>query len=401
MEESAPTRHRAAIAVLSERALHDDFGLLLTRVAEAASYALDAGFCAVLELAPDGASMRTRAAYGAGSTATAEIKAGSAFGRLLMAGGEIALTDPYVAGRVPRWLLERGMMYGISHRIDGARGDFGALCAFRAGPRQFDAGDLEFLRAAANLAALAARLDRGAPARREIGRDKPRSPELIAGFLANTSHEIRNPLHVILGYNEIIADHVRESGGSLAPFVAAVERAGQRLLRTVERLLAYSRLESGAVEAKPGDTALAPLIEAIVREFEPRAAAKGIMFSAGVEEPAMAARCDPDHLAIALDNLADNAIKFTERGEIAIRLYRGPAGEPAIRIRDTGVGIDPAYLPHLFEPFSQEQSSYSRRFEGSGLGLTLARRYLELNGAAITVESKKGAGSTFTVHLLP
>lgn len=398
-EEPAPARHRAAIAVLSERALHDDFDLLLKRVAEAASYALDADFCAVLELASDGASMRTRAVYGANSPASAEIKAGSAFGRLLMAGGEIALTDPYVAGRLPQWLQERRMAYGISHRIDGAPGDFGALCAFRAGPRQFRPGDLEFLRAAANLASLAARFNRGATTGRGIARAKAQSPELIAGFLANTGHEIRNPLHVILGYNEIIADHVRERGDSLAPFVAAVERAGRRLLNTVERLLAYSRLESGAVEARPEDTALAPLIEAIVREFAPRAAAKGISFRATIEERAMAARCDPDHLAIALDNLVDNALKFTERGEIAIRLYRGAGGEPAIRIRDTGVGIDPAYRSHLFEPFSQEQSSYSRGFEGSGLGLTLARRYLELNGAAITVESKKGVGSTFTVHL--
>jgi signal transduction histidine kinase len=388
MEESAPARHRAAIADLSEWALDGDFDLLLGRVAEASCGALDANFCAVLELAPGGESMLMRAAHGAGPPASAELRAGSAFGRLLMAGGELVLTSPHMAGRVPRWLLELRMAHGISHRIGGTPNDFGALCVFRTGARRFGSGDLEFLRAAGNLIALAARIDRRAVAARRTVRTKAQASELIAGFLANTSHEIRNPLHVILGYNEIIAEHLRERGDSLAPFVAAVERAGRRLLNTIDRLLAYSRLESGAVEIRSEETALAPMIEAIVR-------------GSVIAEPAIAARCDPDHLAIALANLADNAVKFTQRGEIAITVYRGPASEPAIRIRDTGVGIDPSYMPRLFEPFSQEQSSYSRKFEGSGLGLALARRYLELNGASISVESKKGVGSTFTIHLPP
>lgn len=396
IEDCPQARHCAALAALSDRALHDDFDSLLRHIVETAACALDADVCAVLELTRDGALMRMRAGYGAERPETATIDADSAIGRLLMAGGEIALANPYIAGRLPRWLRGRRTDYGISRRIGERRGDFGVLCAFRGGA-PFTLADLGFLRAAANLATLAARVDCGG--RGGIPGELARSQELIAGFLANTSHEIRNPLHVILGYNEIIGEHLRERGDALAPFVAAVERAGRRLLGTVERLLAYSRLESGAIEPKPEEVALAPIVEAVVREFAPRAAAKGLVLSASIEGPSMAARCDPGHLAIALDNLAENAIKFTERGDIAILLYRGPEGDPAIRIRDTGVGIDAAYLPHLFEPFSQEQSSYARKFEGSGLGLTLARRYLELNGAAIAVESKKGVGSTFTVYL--
>jgi signal transduction histidine kinase len=385
---------------LSEQALDEDFDTLLRRIAEAVAGGLDAEFCGVLESAPDGASLRMRAAHGENPPGEVEMAAGSDFGRLLMAGGAIALTNPLIVSRVPRWLLDRRMANGISHRIGGRKGGFGVLCAFSAGNRQFDPGDFDFVRAAANLAAMAARLDHGGPGTREASPKPPQPSALIAAFLASTSHEIRNPLHVILGYNEIIADHLRERGDSLAaPFLDAVERAGRRLAKTVDRLLAYSRLQSGVVETRPADTALAPLIEAIMREFTPRAAAKGIALTATIEEPAMAVRCDPDYLAGALENLADNAIKFTEHGEVAIRLYREPSGGAAIIIRDTGVGIDPAYLPRLFEPFSQEQSGYSRKFEGSGLGLALARRYLEMNWAEITVESEKGAGSTFTIHL--
>ncbi|HJU29592.1 MAG TPA: HAMP domain-containing sensor histidine kinase [Candidatus Binataceae bacterium] len=387
-DESAPARHRAAIAAISERALRDDFDSLLSHITEAAAEALEADVCVVLEPMLDGRSMRLRAAYGADFPA--QVDFGAVTGRALLDGGAISLNDPLLARDVPAWLLERRLSSAISQPI-GERG-FGALCAFRAGA-QFDLGDVDFLRGAANLAALAAR-----PLCETPGR-AARAPELIAGFLATTSHEIRNPLHVILGYNEIIADHLRGASDSLVPLVDAVERAGHRLLDTIERLLAYARLESGTVKTRSADVALASVIEAAVREFAPRAAAKGLGFSAGIDEPALTAHCDPDHLMIALRNLADNAVKFTELGEIAVRLYREPNGGPAIQLRDTGVGIDSAYVPRLFEPFAQEQSSYSRKFEGSGLGLALASRYLRLNGAALSVESKKGVGSTFTIHL--
>jgi signal transduction histidine kinase len=101
-------------------------------------------------------------------------------------------------------------------------------------------------------------------------------------------------------------------------------------------------------------------------------------------------------LANVLTNLLQNALKFTERGEVAVRLWRDAA--LCLQVRDTGVGIDANYLPHVFEAFSQENPGLTRRFEGVGLGLSLVRKYLALNGAEIAVASEKHRGSTFTIR---
>ncbi len=106
-------------------------------------------------------------------------------------------------------------------------------------------------------------------------------------------------------------------------------------------------------------------------------------------------------LSGALTNLLQNAIKFTEEGSVTARLYRGSDRNLRISIVDTGIGIEAAYLARIFEPFSQEESGYTRRFEGNGLGLALTRSYLQLNGANISVQSQKGQGSTFTINFAP
>ncbi|MGH7915122.1 MAG: ATP-binding protein, partial [Candidatus Binataceae bacterium] len=93
-----------------------------------------------------------------------------------------------------------------------------------------------------------------------------------------------------------------------------------------------------------------------------------------------------------------NAIKFTERGEVAVRLGRDARAALCLEVRDTGVGIDADYLPHIFDAFSQENLGLTRRFEGVGLGLSLVRKYLELNGAEIAVTSEKSKGSIFTIR---
>jgi CheY-like chemotaxis protein len=106
-------------------------------------------------------------------------------------------------------------------------------------------------------------------------------------------------------------------------------------------------------------------------------------------------------LTHSLRNLIENAIKFTECGGATIRAYRDASGAACISVADTGIGIQRSFLPHLLEPFSQEDSGLTRRFEGAGLGLALTRGYLELSGAQLTVLTEKGRGSTFTIHFAP
>jgi two-component system, sensor histidine kinase len=127
------------------------------------------------------------------------------------------------------------------------------------------------------------------------------------------------------------------------------------------------------------------------------AAAKGIALFSNIDDPDTIILFDEHCLVGALTNLIQNAIKFTAQGAITIRLSRGRSANLELEISDTGIGIDTTYLPRLFEPFSREESSYNRPFEGWGLGLALARKYLELNGASLSVASQKNVGSTFTI----
>jgi PAS domain S-box-containing protein len=222
---------------------------------------------------------------------------------------------------------------------------------------------------------------------------------LKSAFLANVSHEIRTPLYIILGYSEYIAQRVTESGDHTyqAQF-DAIARAGKRLLTTIQGILDLSRIEARAFDLHPAAIELAPMVERMTADLRVLAEAKGLELGCTIEAEGSAVRFDEYCLTNALSNLLQNAIKFTDRGRVDARVYRDADGHACVDVRDTGVGIAPEYLPRLFEPFSQERGPGSHRAEGAGLGLALTRRYLELNHAWLTVESRKGEGSTFTIH---
>ena len=222
---------------------------------------------------------------------------------------------------------------------------------------------------------------------------------LKSSFLANMSHEIRTPLHIILGYSEFIAQRLTEEGieGFHSQF-DAMARAGARLLATIQQILDFSKIEVGAFDVAPAPLEVAPLLEKLVAELKVLAQVKHLELACEIAAPGAVVTCDEYCLSGALTNLLQNAIKFTETGRVWIRLYNDTAGELCIDVSDTGIGMDREYLPKLFEAFSQERTGYTRKYEGSGLGLALARKYLELNGARLSVESEVGRGTTFTIH---
>jgi len=206
-------------------------------------------------------------------------------------------------------------------------------------------------------------------------------------------------LNIILGYNELIAERLSELGDeSHRQFLDAVANAGRRLQDTIHSILDLSKIEAQSFEVKPVEIDLKERIEMLVRDFQVLAARKGLKLDAEIDARADKVLFDEYCLNQALANLLQNAIKFTENGRITIKLTHDSDGSLCIRVIDTGVGIDADYLPKLFEPFSQEDSGYSRNFEGAGLGLALTRNYLALNGARLGVESEKGVGSVFTIH---
>ncbi len=224
------------------------------------------------------------------------------------------------------------------------------------------------------------------------------STRLKSAFLANTSHEIRTPLNVILGYTDLVGEHLADIGDHTQDaYLEALGRAGRRLLKTIQQILDYSRMEARALTLNPSAIALAPFIEDQANDFNVLAAEKGLKLRLEIAESDATVRFDEYCLQSALSNLLQNAIKFTDRGEIVLGLDRDSSGTLKLEVRDTGIGIDNDYMPRLFEPFSQEQTGHHRRFEGAGLGLAFARKCVELAGGQISAASRKGEGSTFTI----
>jgi len=224
------------------------------------------------------------------------------------------------------------------------------------------------------------------------------SARLKSSFLANMSHEVRTPINIILGYADLVADYLLEQGdGSQTEFLGAIARAGQRLLRTIGGVIDYSKLGAGSLTAVPAMLELGPLIEGQMELVQELAQEKGLTVAWANEVPGAEVWFDEYCLAQALGHLLENAIKFTQQGGVAVRVYKDGAGALCLDLKDTGIGIDEAFLPRLLEAFSQEDASFTRRFEGSGLGLALAKGYLDCNGAQLTVTSRKGEGSVFTI----
>ena len=221
---------------------------------------------------------------------------------------------------------------------------------------------------------------------------------LKSAFIANMSHEIRTPLNIIAGYTDLIGEYLAgRSDESQMDSLEAIERACARLSRTIDNILDISKIEAGAFDRVPAQLEIGRLLEHLLADFQIIAARKGIALTCKIDTPDTTIVFDEYSLTQALTNLLDNALKFTERGEVACRLYRAADARLCLEIRDTGLGISEEYLPRLFQPFSQEQSGIARKFQGSGLGLALTRKYLELNGAEISVQSEKGKGTTFTI----
>jgi signal transduction histidine kinase len=221
---------------------------------------------------------------------------------------------------------------------------------------------------------------------------------LKSAFLANTTHEIRSPLNVIMGYTELVAENLTEAGDrSQVRYLEAVRRASRRLLSTVEKILDYARLDSGDFDFHPEPVDVAATLNAIIEEHRGAVEEKGLSLICSIDEGHNDVLFDRRCLANVISNPLLNAIKFTEAGCISTRLFRTAARKLKLEITDTGIGIDHAYLARAFEPFSQEDCGTARRFEGVGLGLALTRRCAELNGASVEVYSRKGHGTTVTI----
>ena len=211
-------------------------------------------------------------------------------------------------------------------------------------------------------------------------------------ILDNISHEIRTPITAIVGYAEILS---MEAGEDLGEFAGYILQNGNRLQETVNSILDFSQLESDKTTLRAERVDLARTASELTSRFQAAAAAKGLALRHKAPSSPVETELDPTALQRIMDNLASNAVKFTQEGEITVEVSR-TSKSVCIAVRDTGVGIGEAFLPHLFEAFKQESDGLSRSHEGSGLGLAISRRLAESMGGTIKVETCKGEGSTFT-----
>ncbi len=222
-------------------------------------------------------------------------------------------------------------------------------------------------------------------------------------FLANMSHEIRTPMNSILGFTDVLRRGFANDEPTRQHYLDTIHSSGKHLLELINDILDLSKIEAGRLEVERKACASCDLIAEVVTMFTVPAQNKGIsleFITAGpVPETILT---DPTRLRQIIANLVGNALKFTEAGGVKIVARLLPLGEKpqlAIDVIDSGIGISPDGLSKIFNPFVQADSSVTRRFGGTGLGLTISRRFAAALGGDLTVASEPGRGSTFTVTL--
>ncbi|HEY0328019.1 MAG TPA: ATP-binding protein [Rhodopseudomonas sp.] len=222
-------------------------------------------------------------------------------------------------------------------------------------------------------------------------------------FLATMSHEIRTPLNGILGMAQLLDDSPLSA--QQRQWLDAVAQSGSLLLSILNDILDLSKIEAGRMELESIAFSPEELLRTIAAAMTPQAAGKGLAFL--TDYPALPQRLigDPAKISQVLLNLVGNAVKFTHSGEVVLSvnwqpdLARPDRGRMEFRVTDTGIGIARQAVRHVFDPFSQSDSSITRRFGGSGLGLAICKRIIDAMGGTIAVESTLGCGSVFTVVL--
>jgi PAS domain S-box-containing protein len=230
-------------------------------------------------------------------------------------------------------------------------------------------------------------------------REAEQANETKSRFLASTSHELRTPLNAIIGYSEMLQEQAEEDGRKeYLPDLGKIHSAGQHLLSVINDILDLSKIEAGKMELYLETFELRPLVGDVATTVRPLVEKRGNRLDVVTPDEPGSMHGDKTRLRQVLLNLLSNASKFTEAGTITLAVERDGA-EAVFRVADTGIGMTPEQLGRLFEAFSQADATIAGKYGGTGLGLTISRRFCQMMGGDVTVESTPGIGSTFTVRL--
>ena len=275
----------------------------------------------------------------------------------------------------------------------------GALVVRRKAPGEFPKSSIELLQTFAEQSVLAIQNARLFREIEEKGRQLEEASQHKSQFLANMSHELRTPLNAVLGYTELMADGAYgEPSEKMLGILKRLEANGRHLLGLINDVLDLSKIEAGQLVLELSDYSVQDIVQTVRSTLEPLAADKKLAFKVELATELPPGRGDGRRLTQVLINLVGNAIKFTDAGEIAIKAEANN-GSFYVSVRDTGPGISAADQAKLFQEFQQADNAITRKKGGTGLGLVISKRIIEMHGGKIWVELQPGEGSTFAFTL--
>lgn len=216
-------------------------------------------------------------------------------------------------------------------------------------------------------------------------------------FLANMSHELNTPMSGIIGFSELLLSEMDNKNHR--EMAKIIHKSSKRLNETLNSILDLSKIESQKLLLKFNSFDLVTMIQECKYAFADAANKKGIKFDATFEQPKILIHSDVTIIHKVLCNVIDNSIKYTEKGEVSVQLSE-TSDQALIKVVDTGIGIPQENIDQIFEPFRQGSEGLNRRYEGMGLGLTITKKYIELLGGKLNIESTEGEGTKVTI-LLP
>jgi signal transduction histidine kinase len=277
----------------------------------------------------------------------------------------------------------------------------GALVVRRKVTGEFPNRTVELLRTFADQSVLAIQNARLFREIQERSGELTKASQHKSQFLANMSHELRTPLNAIIGVGEMLREDAEAAQQDTEP-LDRVLGAGRHLLALINDILDLSKIEAGRMELNLGSFSLAPVIDEAVKTVEPLAGKNANQIAVHCDAEIGTLHADQMRLRQALLNLMSNANKFTDHGTINIDArQREEDGRDwiTLAVADTGIGMTPEQMGKLFQEFSQASSATASKYGGTGLGLAISRRFCQMMGGDITVNSEPGRGSTFTIRL--
>jgi signal transduction histidine kinase len=224
--------------------------------------------------------------------------------------------------------------------------------------------------------------------------------KLKSNLMANMSHEIRTPMVGILGFTELLMEEIKDA--HTKTIIETISTSAKRLMSTLESVLELSSLESSKIESHLEKTDIVPVLKTLTEGYKKIANNRSLELELFIKDKELISETDPDMLHKALSKLVDNAIKYTEYGNIVIKaesVISDNIRSIEINVADSGIGIPENYKHLVFEPFRQASEGYARKYEGIGLGLTLAKKYIELLGGSLSLDSSGNTGSRFIITI--